>query len=138
MRVAAIGPGTPQALKIEAARIYPLKATVDGRTRLYDEQDVHLTIIEGSWFSVTVPEHRATGYRWTLVGTSPLEGDLVVVEDRLVTPHGRPDAIGDRTVTLKIAVGAQPIQKLSLELRRPWQSVTPPAARKEIVIEVLP
>lgn len=138
MRVAAIGPGTPLALKIEAARIYPLKATIDGRTRTYEEQDVHLTIIEGSWFALTIPEQRSTGYRWTLVGGPHVEGDVTVMEDRFTTPPKNPDSIGTRSLTLKVAMGARSPQKLTLELRRPWQAATPPAARKDIVIDVLP
>ncbi|HEY4002718.1 MAG TPA: protease inhibitor I42 family protein [Candidatus Xenobia bacterium] len=135
MKVAAIGPGTLLALKAEAARIYPLKTTVDGRIRTHEEPELDLTIYEGSWFSISLPEHRPTGYRWHL---APNDGEVVVMEDRFQTPHNKPDAIGTRTFTLKISTADKSPVRLAFELRRPWHVMSPPAARKDVTVEVLP
>jgi predicted secreted protein len=138
MKVTAIGPGTPLALKVEAARIYPLQVTVDGRTRVYEDQDVQMTIFEGTWFTLTIPEQRTSGYRWMVSSGLKADGDVVMMEDRMATTHGKVEPIGSRLMTLKINSGAASLQKLTLELRRPFQVATPAAARKDITIEVLP
>ena len=89
-----------------------------------------LSVQLGDEVLITLDENRSTGYAWAL--TSMIPGALELQNSSFTLEEGGIGSGGRRSFVFRAnAVGST---ALELQLRRPWESGTPPAARFSLVV----